>query len=111
MVPGVPKRVAPEDGVAFQEKEPRHRPGIAHGFADRIAFQRSACPRQPDSRSEHLTFCALSDPEGAVESLGCIGDGPCLWPVTLEEFLPLGNRSLIDEQDGRIGGVGLAGSA
>ena len=111
MVPRVPERVAPEDRVAFHEKEPRHRPGIAHGFADRIAFQRSACPRQPDARSEHLAFSALSDSKGAVEPLGCIGDGPCLWPVTLEEFLPLGNRSLIEEQDERIGGVGLAGLA
>jgi len=111
MVPRVPRRVAPEDHVAFHEEQPRHRPGIAHGFADHIAFQRSARSSQPHPWSEHLALAALPDPEGGVEPLGRVGHGTGFLPVAPEEFLPLGDRALIDEQDRRIGGIGLADSA
>jgi hypothetical protein len=111
MVPRVPERMAPEDRVAFHEKEPRHRPGVAHSLAGGMPIQGSARPCQPDPQSEHLAFSALSDPEGGIEPPWGIGHGPGLRPVAFEERRTLGNRSLIDEQNRRICGVGLAGSA
>jgi len=111
MVPGVPKPVAPEDRVVFDEEEARHRPGVTNGFTGGIALQRCTRSGKPDSRPEHLAASALSNPESSVELPRRVGHSSGVWPVAQEEFLPFSDRSLIDEQAGRIGAVGLAGSA
>ena len=111
MVPGVPKPMAPEDRVAFHQEQRRHRPGIAYRPAGHIPFQCRAESGHPDARPKHLRRAALPDPKGSVESLGGIGNGARLLPVTPEEFRTLGNRALVDEQERRIGGIGLADSA
>lgn len=111
MVPRVPSRVAPKDRVAPHQEQPGHRPGIAYRPAGHIPFQRRAESGHPDARPKHLRRASLPDPEGSVESLWRIGNGARLSPVAPEEFQPLGNRALVDEQERRIGGIGLADSA
>jgi hypothetical protein len=111
MVPGVPKLVTPENRVAPHKEQRGHRPRVANRPAARMAFQRGTEAGQPHPWSEHLALSSLPDPEGRVEPLGSIGKGVRLWPVAPEEIHPLGNRALVDEQDRRIRGIGLADSA
>jgi hypothetical protein len=111
MIPGVPKPMAPEDHVAPHQEQRGHRPGIAHRPAGNIPFECRAESSHQDARPKHLRRASLLDPEGSVESLGGIGNGARLSPVTPEEFRSLGNRALVDEKERRIGGIGLADSA
>jgi hypothetical protein len=111
MIPGMPKPMAPEDRVAPHQEQRGHRPGIAYGPAGHIPLQCRAESGHQDARPKHLRRASLLDPEGSVESLRGIGNGARLLPVAPEEFRPLGNRALVDEQERRIGGIGLAGSA
>src|SRR5512139_1061744 len=111
MVPGVPKPVAPEDRVVFDEEEARHRPGVTNGFTGGIALQRCTRSGKPNSWPEHLAASALSDPESSVEPSWSVGHGSGLRPVACEKRPSLGNSALVDEQNRRICGIGSADSA
>jgi hypothetical protein len=111
MVPGMPKPMAPQDRVVFDEEEARHSPGITNGFPDGIALQRCTRSAKPDSWPEHLAASALSDPESSVEPPGSVGQGSGVRPEAGEKRPSLGNSALVNEQNRRICGIGLADSA
>jgi len=111
MVSGVPKHMAPENCIAFDQEQPGHNPGVTHGLANPVAFQRGARSGQPHCGSEQIARATRPDAEGGVEPPGRVRHGAGTGPVAAEERDALADGALIDEHDRRVCGVRFAGAA
>lgn len=89
MVPAELELVLPEDLAVTHEEHPGHGADIALGAAWSIPFQRRFRRGPDDPGAEQLVEAALMEPKGPVELFFMIGDGTRLWPVMIQDLLPL----------------------
>ena len=100
--------MTPEDQVAFDQEQPRHRPGVADDFADGVSLQRGPSSGDPYPRAKHLPCAPLPDSEGVVKPLGGIGHGARLGPIPAKECSTFSHSALVEEENRWIGGIGSA---
>lgn len=106
MIADVVKRMLPDDGSFLDQEQPGHHPRIADGPAAGIAFQRRAHTACHHFGGEHFTYAAAFNLKGVVELAWKIGDCTSLRPELAKERIAVCNCSLVEEEDGWIGGIG-----